>query len=68
MMHRWPFRNTPSRGLRSEDGAVTVDWVVLVAVLLPIGFIVGGMIWGDTHDAARRVAEFIGVQTVDDGQ
>lgn len=50
--------------LRSEDGAVTIDWVVLTALLVSLGMVVGTLIWGQTESAADRVADFIGAQTV----
>lgn len=51
------------RRLRSEEGAVTVDWVVLTALLVPLGMVVGTLIWGPTENAAEHVASFIGAQT-----
>lgn len=67
-MHIWTFPRPAPRALRAEDGAVTVDWVVLVALLVPLGFAVGSLIWGETNDAARRVGDVIGTQDVEDGQ
>lgn len=51
------------RRLHSEKGAVTVDWVVLTALLVSLGMVVGSMIWGPTEGAADRVADYIGSQT-----
>ena len=52
------------RRLHSEEGAVTIDWVVLTALLVPLGMIVGTMIWGETERAGDRVAAYILPQTV----
>lgn len=56
-----------SRLMREEDGAVTVDWVVLTASIVSLGMIAGTLIWGDTVTAADRIAVVIGQQEVDDG-
>lgn len=50
--------------LRAEDGAITVDWVVLTASVVALGFIVGGVIWSNTDNAALDVATYIGSQDV----
>jgi hypothetical protein len=47
-----------------EDGAVTVDWVVLTASIVSLGMIVGGVIWGEADNAAMDVASFLGSQSV----
>ena len=56
-----------SRLMREEDGAVTIDWVVLTASIVSLGMIAGTLIWGDTVTAADRIAVVIGQQEVDDG-
>lgn len=48
--------------LRREDGAVTVDWVVLTASIVALGAIVGAVIWNNTGNAATQVATFVGSQ------
>jgi len=48
----------------SEDGAVTVDWVVLTAAIVSLGMVVGGVIWGQTGGISEDVASFVGTQTV----
>lgn len=53
-------------GLRSEDGAITVDWVVLTALLVSLGFVTGTMIWGHTETIADRVGQYVGSRTVND--
>jgi len=50
------------RRLSSDEGAVTVDWVVLTALLVAIGMAVGTAIWGPTESAADRVANYISAQ------
>ena len=52
------------RKLRAEDGAVTVDWVVLTASVVALGALVGGVIWNNTDNAAMDVATYIGTQHV----
>lgn len=52
------------RKLHAEDGAVTVDWVVLTASVVALGAIVGGLIWSNTGNAAMDVATYIGTQHV----
>lgn len=53
--------------LRSEDGAVTVDWVVLTAAVVAMGAVIGSTIWGDTGGISSRIAEYIGAQSVHTG-
>ena len=52
----YKFRNF----LRGDDGAVTVDWVVLTAAVVSFGMIAGTIIWGETGNAAANIATFIG--------
>lgn len=53
--------------LSPEDGAVTVDWVVLTASVVALGALVGGVIWNNTSNAALDVATYIGTQKVATG-
>lgn len=53
-------------GVRSEEGAITVDWVVLTALLVSLGFVTGTMIWGRTETVADRVGQYVGSRTVND--
>lgn len=53
-----------SKFFRAEEGAVTVDWVVLTASVVSLGALMGGMIWSNTDNAAMDVATFIGTQTI----
>ena len=41
---------------RDEDGAVTVDWVVLTAALVALGFLVMGAIGGGAETLADGIA------------
>lgn len=50
--------------LRLEDGAITVDWVVLTASVVALGAIVGAVIWSNTGNAAMDIATYIGAQPV----
>jgi len=47
-----------------EDGAITVDWVVLTAGIVSLGMIVGGVIWDNTGNAAQDLATFVGSQPI----
>ncbi|MEM1236088.1 MAG: hypothetical protein AAGI10_03890 [Pseudomonadota bacterium] len=40
---------------RDEDGAVTVDWVVLTAALVALGILVLGTVSGGIEDLADRI-------------
>ena len=53
---RWPAGITRLRQfLRSEDGAVTVDWVVLTAAVIGLGFAVVRPILGGATDVSGSV-------------
>jgi hypothetical protein len=47
---------------RGEDGAVTVDWVVLTAAIVSLGALAGGSIWFQTGRISGDIATFIGAQ------
>ena len=49
---------------KTEDGAVTVDWVVLTASLVSMGMIVGVLIWGETGGISETISLFIADQEV----
>ena len=42
--------------LRSEDGAVTVDWVVLTAAIVGLGLVIGSTVGQSTADLAEVIA------------
>ncbi|MCE5974016.1 hypothetical protein LZA78_11025 [Sinirhodobacter sp. WL0062] len=47
-----------------EDGAVTVDWVVLTAAIVGIGAFALSLIRTETRELATNIADYIGSQTV----
>jgi hypothetical protein len=49
---------------RKEDGAVTVDWVVLTAAIVAMGMIAGTIIWNNSGSVARNVSTYLGSQSV----
>ena len=49
---------------RAEEGAVTVDWVVLTASVVSLGFIVGYVIWDNSGSVSRKVTSYMSAQTV----
>lgn len=52
---------------REEDGAVTVDWVVLTAAVVSLAGIAYSAINGPTGDVSSAVSTTIGGVTVDSG-
>ncbi|MFD2174523.1 pilus assembly protein [Rhodobacter lacus] len=58
------FRKVWGARLRHEEGAVTVDWVVLTASIVSLGMIVGGVIWGQSGSLAGVISSYIGEQQV----
>ncbi len=54
------FTRLLSEGARDEDGAVTVDWVVLTAAIVGLAFAALGPIGFSTNNAAQATAEYIG--------
>lgn len=47
---------------RGEEGAVTVDWVVLTAAVVSLGALAGGSIWFQTGRISGDIATFVGTQ------
>ncbi len=45
--------------LRDEDGAVTVDWVVLTAVVIGLGMVVLNPIAFSTESSTQKIADDI---------
>ena len=43
--------------LRDEDGAVTVDWVVLTAAIVGLGLVIGSTVGQSTADLAEVIAD-----------
>lgn len=50
-----------------EDGAVTVDWVVLTAAVVSLAGIAYSAINGPTGDVSSAVSNAVGGMTVDSG-
>lgn len=49
------FLRIGKRFARDEDGAVTVDWVVLTAALVTLGLVTMNIIRGGVYDAASDI-------------
>jgi hypothetical protein len=43
--------------LNAEDGAVTVDWVVLTAAITMMGLLVINMVWPSTVVLGNRISD-----------
>jgi hypothetical protein len=50
--------------LKAEDGAVTVDWVVLTAAVIGLGMVVISTIGGGTSSMATRTQTSLNAVTV----
>ena len=61
------MRNTITNFIASEDGAVTVDWVVLSAAVVGLGFAVIGAVMGGNATLADSMSSEIGGINVDSG-
>ena len=48
-----------------EEGAVTVDWVVLTASVVSLGMVAGLIVWNNSGSVARNVQTFLASQSVD---
>lgn len=53
-----------ARILCEEDGAITVDWVVLTAAVVSMGMLAGTIVWTNSGSVARNVSSYIGSQSV----
>ena len=49
---------------RDEDGAVTVDWVVLTAAIVGLGIAVLTSVSGGTNALANKISSNLSSQTV----
>ena len=56
--------NLINRFERDEDGAVTVDWVVLTAAIVGLGIAVLTTVGGATDDYGRTVGDYMSSQGV----
>ncbi len=54
------MNGTMARFFATEDGAVTVDWVVLTAAIVGLGLVVLMPIAYSTDNSAKDIAEYIG--------
>ena len=52
--------NTITKFVKSEDGAVTVDWVVLTAALVGLGLSVLAVVGSKATDQSDNLGSFIG--------
>jgi len=50
--------------LQAEDGAVTVDWIVLCASAVGLGFAAFSMIGGDTMSLTARIDQQLSAERV----
>lgn len=56
-----------SRFVRDEDGAVTVDWVVLTATILMIGMFASFTVTGNIPGLANKMSEVVSGMPVGPG-
>ncbi|NRB00306.1 MAG: hypothetical protein HRU32_10865 [Rhodobacteraceae bacterium] len=50
--------------IKNEDGAVTVDWVVLTAAIVGLGVAVITSVGGGVETLSSRISTDVGTQTV----
>lgn len=56
-----------SRFVRDEDGAVTVDWVVLTAAILMIGMFTAFVVTANIPGIANKMSEVVSGMSVGPG-
>lgn len=56
-----------ARRLRAEDGAVTIDWVVITATVVTLGMAAGALVFNTSTPLAQKIADFIGARSVNSG-
>ncbi|MFP1644492.1 hypothetical protein [Pontitalea aquivivens] len=49
---------------KDEDGAVTVDWVVLTAVVVGFGAMVVGLLFDGTSSLSEAIAAYLSAREV----
>ena len=54
------FLNTFKNFANDESGAVTVDWVVLTAAIVGLGFVVMTTVAGGLNTAATKISTAVG--------
>ncbi|MBV7378980.1 Flp family type IVb pilin [Maritimibacter dapengensis] len=58
------FMNIVKRFKKDEDGAVTVDWVVLTAAIVGLGIAVLTSVSGGTTSLADKISSSLSAMTV----
>ncbi|MEO1952822.1 pilus assembly protein [Thioclava sp.] len=48
----------------NEDGAVTIDWVVLTASLVALGFMATAILWTQTAGVSGKIATYVDGQQI----
>jgi Flp pilus assembly pilin Flp len=61
------YKTRAERFLRSESGAVTVDWIVLSSVVIGVGVVVASMVGGGTQSLTSRINEQLATAQPDGG-
>lgn len=57
--------STAWSGLRHDDeGAITVDWVVVTAIVVSLGVVSASLIWGKSGGIAHNVEDFLETRSV----
>lgn len=51
------FKKSVAAFVRCEDGAVTVDWVVLTAAVVGLGLVIGPTVGQSTIGLSNEIAE-----------
>ena len=59
------IRKTAARFLQDENGAVTVDWVVLTAAVVGLGMVIAPTVGQNTFILAEGIAEVVDEVEVD---
>lgn len=58
------FSEECAKILDTEDGAITVDWVVITALIVSLGFITTVFIWEKTRGVSRNLSHYVGTQEI----
>ncbi len=54
------MRNALNKFVKQQDGAVTVDWVVLTAALIFFGLVIGTMVSDAAIDSGESIGTTVG--------
>ena len=60
----WVKVRSMRRLILNEDGAVTIDWVVITAAILGLALVVLGTISDQAKDNAENLGAYLSAQTV----